>query len=311
MTAEFHSGFAADIAAMIKLSPELGRKWATVFYPMQNFDRFCVREHPDATVLTRELVTRWCGQGVSPGPAYKAHAIRGFGKYLCSTGVEAFVLPHGWIPTPAKATPYVFTDAELVALLAAFDRIPESANTPLREYTVPVMFRLMLGCGLRPGEARRLRRRDVDLAGAMLTITETKRNKDRRIPFGTDLAYPLERYDQIAETRWPRREWFFQAGNGQPYPGRWVTSSYHLCQDLAGGIALGTTPYTLRHNYATRTLMRWVEDGKDLGNWLPYLSAYMGHESYASTAYYVHLLPERLAATGLTSLDDIIPEVSP
>ena len=78
----------------------------------------------------------------------------------------------------------------------------------------------------------------------------------------------------------------------------------------AGGIAPASTPYTLRHNYATRTLMRWVEEGKDIEAWLPYLAAYMGHQKYSSTAWYVHLLPERLAATGLTSAAGIIPAVT-
>jgi hypothetical protein len=56
--------------------------------------------------------------------------------------------------------------------------------------------------------------------------------------------------------------------------------------------------------------MRWVEEGKDIEAWLPYLAAYMGHEKYSSTAWYVHLLPERLAATGLTSAAGIIPAVT-
>ena len=32
----------------------------------------------------------------------------------------------------------------------------------------------------------------------------------------------------------------------------------------------------------------------------------MGHQKYSSSAWYVHLLPERLAATGLTSAADIM-----
>jgi hypothetical protein len=57
--------------------------------------------------------------------------------------------------------------------------------------------------------------------------------------------------------------------------------------------------------------MRWVEEGKDIEAWLPYLAAYMGHQKYSSTSWYVHLLPERLAATGLTSAAGIIPAVTP
>jgi integrase len=35
-----------------------------------------------------------------------------------------------------------------------------------------------------------------------------------------------------------------------------------------------------------------VNAGKDVDAMLPYLSAYMGHENFAMTAYYVHLIPE-------------------
>lgn len=68
-------------------------------------------------------------------------------------------------------------------------------------------------------------------------------------------------------------------------------------------------PYDLRHNYATQTLMRWVEEGKDLDAWMPYLSAFMGHVSFSSTFYYIHLLPERLAHMDFTHIEGIIPEV--
>ena len=40
-------------------------------------------------------------------------------------------------------------------------------------------------------------------------------------------------------------------------------------------------------------------------------NTYMGHQKYSSTAWYVHLLPERLAATGLTSAAGIIPAATP
>ena len=53
------------------------------------------------------------------------------------------------------------------------------------------------------------------------------------------------------------------------------------------------------------------EEGRDLEAWLPCLAAYMGHQKYSSTAWYVHLLPGRLAATGLTSAAGIIPAVTP
>jgi hypothetical protein len=55
--------------------------------------------------------------------------------------------------------------------------------------------------------------------------------------------------------------------------------------------------------------MRWIEEEEDLNARIPYLSAYMGHESFKATFQYIHMLPERMGKTGLTNLDGILPEV--
>jgi integrase len=236
------------------------------------------------------------------------HAIRLFGKYLQSVGADAFVMPSAWIAKPVRRLPHMFIDDELERFFNACDRIGPSRLSPFREHVIPVVFRLMLGCGLRPQEARRLRRADVDLDTMVLTVAQGKRRKDRLVPVDDDLTGLLARFDRLAALHRPDREWFFEQAPGKPYPHRWLTAQYHRVQAMAGDVAPGSTPYTLRHNYATRTLARWVDEGRDLGVWLPYLSAYMGHATYTETAYYIHLLPQRIAATGLTAADGIIPE---
>jgi len=309
MTIAFSSGFATHIEAMLEWRTALGYSRRTLDYPMLSFDRFCQVRQPDEAILTRELATAWCQAGTRiEWPSYKAHAIRELGKYLRQVGVDAFVLPAEWISRPVRKLPHIFTDDELAAFFRATDTVSPSRTSPFRQYTIPVVFRLMLGCGLRPQEARLLRRLDVDLGGAIVTIEQTKRNKDRRVPVHADMADLLARFDELANLHRPGREFFFEDHPGQPYLARWLTAHYHRCRVRAGGVAPGSTPYTLRHNYATRTMTRWIEEGRDLNVWLPYLSAYMGHDTYSSTAYYIHLLPERLAATGLTSAAGIIPE---
>ena len=68
-------------------------------------------------------------------------------------------------------------------------------------------------------------------------------------------------------------------------------------------------PYDLRHNFATRTLHKWIEQGLDINEYIPYLSTYMGHASFSSTFYYIHLLPEKLSLMNFTNCNGIIPEV--
>jgi len=308
----FTSNFAPHITAMLEWRTSLGHSPRDMTNAMTGFDRFCASHYPGETVLTRELATAWCRDtATGTWGAYRSRAVREFGKYLQLAGVDGFIVPSAWIASPARGLPHMFTDDELAAFFRAAGSIGPEYRSPFREYAIPVIFRLILGAGLRPAEARRLRRRDIDAENAMMMIERSKRNKDRRVPVTGDLAGLLARFDHLADLRHPDREWFCEDQHGRRYSPAWLIAGYHLCCDLAGGIAPASTPCTLRHNYATRTLMRWVEEGKDIEAWLPYLAAYMGHQKYSSTAWYVHLLPERLAATGLTSAAGIIPAVTP
>jgi integrase len=120
-------------------------------------------------------------------------------------GVDGFIVPSAWIARPVRGLPHMFTDEELAAFFRAADSIDAEYRSPFREYTIPVIFRLILGAGLRPPEARRLRRRDVDAEGAMVVIERSKRNKDRRVPVSRDLAGLLARFDHLADLRRPDR----------------------------------------------------------------------------------------------------------
>jgi integrase/recombinase XerD len=307
----FTSNFAPHIEAMLEWRTSLGHSLRDMRNALAGFDRFCSSHHPGEKVLTRELATAWCRDtATGTWGAYRSRAVREFGKYLQLAGVDAFIVPSAWIASPTRGLPHMFTDEELAAFFRATDSFDAEYRSPFREYTIPVIFRLILGAGLRPPEARRLRRHDVDAEGAMVMIERSKRNKDRHVPVSGDLAGLLARFDHLADMRRADREWFFEDQHGCQYSPSWLIASYHRCCERAGGIAPASTPYTLRHNYATRTLMRWVEEGKDIEAWLPYLAAYMGHQKYSSTAWYVHLLPERLAATGLTRAAGIIPAVT-
>jgi hypothetical protein len=41
-----------------------------------------------------------------------------------------------------------------------------------------------------------------------------------------------------------------------------------------------------------KRLNLWVQEGKDLNAYLPYLSLYLGHAHLTETDYYLHLVPE-------------------
>ena len=307
----YNSFFAPQIKSMLELLATLGRSYKTLSFNLQSFDRFVCGNYPEANKLTQELAQKWCAEGASAtGSGYKMHVMRDFGKYLVSIGIDAFVFPASWIPAHKADLPHLFSDTELQQFFSAADAVPPHFNSPMWEYVIPVVFRIIFACGLRPQEARLLKRADVDYNNRLMLIAEAKGYKDRLLPICDDLAELCCKYDSIANCGQPDRQYFFEAPKGGAYRGAWITAQYHRVRRLAGGIAEGSVPYDLRHNFATQTIMRWTEEKRDFNKWLPYLSAYMGHETFNATYYYVHLLPERLSACDFTKIAGIIPEVA-
>lgn len=227
------------------------------------------------------------------------------------TGVDAYVMPPSFFPPKKPELPFIMKNSEMLNFFNATDRYPSRGQSPLLEYTVPVIFRLIYACGMRPQEARRLRCVDINYNDDTIYIFEGKHHKDRCLPVNTAVMEMCKKYNRIAETITPKRMYFFQSRSGSAYTPQWLEYIFNICWKMSGNSTNrgSCTPYILRHNFATQTLMRWVEEGKNLEAMLPYLSAYMGHEDFSSTYYYISLLPERLACMDFTRSVGIIPEV--
>ena len=147
----FTSSFASRIEAMLEWRTSLGHTPRDMTSAMADFDRFCASHYPGETVLTRELATAWCrNTATGTWGAYRSRAVREFGKYLQLAGADAFIVPSAWIGRPARGLPHMFTDDELAAFFRAADSVGPEYRSPFREYTIPVIFRLILGAGLRP-----------------------------------------------------------------------------------------------------------------------------------------------------------------
>jgi len=318
MISPFKSCFAKQMNDMLEFKEALGYARSSYYKFLLSFDRFCTRHFSEVTVLTKMLVMEWGrakpGENAN-GLKRRLIAIREFGKYLRSIGIEAYVVPTEMIGSFKPFIPYIFTESELTAFFHATDQIPAHRSSPLRQFTVPVLFRLLYCCGLRPNEVKNIKRSDINLETGVLYIRETKMHKDRTIVISPDMLALCVKYDSLINTIYADREYFFQNPNGSPYTANWIQNQFWKCWDIAGITTFhGSHPrvYDFRHNYGTRILQKWMDEGKDLYACLPYLSAYMGHSDFSETAVYIHLLPERLTQTSAIDwkrFDLLIPEV--
>ena len=319
MKAEYKSLFSSHIQEMISFKESLGYSKNTYDKFLLNFDRFCSQHYPDSSVLTKNIVMDWGRKRDKEngnGLKRRLIAIREFGKYLNSMCADAYIIPSEMIGSFKPFTPYIYTDDELKTFFKASDLVPPHKLSPLREYTIPVLFRLLYCCGMRPGEVRHLKRSDVNFTKGTLFISDAKMHRDRIIVFTNDTMELCKNYDEIANLVYPDREFFFQNPKGCEYSALWVQNQFRLCWKIAGTTDFHGSRkrvYDFRHNYATRILMKWMDEGKDLMSLIPYLSTYMGHSKLSETVYYIHLLPERLVESDMISwerFECLIPEVN-
>lgn len=260
------------------------------------FVEYCSQVFPSAREITKEMLDSWLKKAVFRTENTRKHVIinlRHFTRYLNATGRRAFVPTSEYNVKAQRYRPYIFTDQELRLLFDAIDDIKPCQRSHV-EWIAPVLFRMELCCGMRPNEPLNLLVEDVDLATGDIFIRKSKRGKDRHIIVSEDMRLLCAKYDQLAG----KRKWFFQHWEGGKFPVYWARDKLTKAWMKTGRMEnIIPRPYDLRHNFATRTLMRWIDEKRDVMALMPYLSTYMGHVTLEETLYYVHLLPERLKSS--------------
>lgn len=280
---------------MMGYRQSIGYATATYRSSVSPFINFCVGNHPDALRISREMVDEWLGYYPyrTNSKAAFISLLREYTKYLNFLGYDDFIPDEDYTIKRIAFNPYLFTDAELYGLFNTIDSYvgKTCGKRFLPEVVLPVYSRMLYCCGLRPQEAPTIRFEDVDLETGDVYIRQSKRHKDRHIIMSEDMLDLCRKYDSLAG----KRQWFFQKWNGNPYDTSWYNQIWRRIISESGIVWRGTPrPYDLRHAFASRNITRWINDGKDVMELLPYLSVYMGHSELTSTLYYIHLLPENL-----------------
>ena len=168
----------------------------------------------------------------------------------------------------------------------------------------------------RPGEARRLRRGDVDLTDGSIYIRESKGHKDRRVFLSDDLHAYLRGYDTAIEATQPGRAVFFPNRSGDPYTPSTIHCWFNELLETAGITTASGPPmrvYDLRHAHVVEVINRWARAGRDPEALVIYLSLHLGHTNPDDTWYYFHLAPDfhpDLRRLANTDLETTLPEAT-
>ncbi|MER8874762.1 tyrosine-type recombinase/integrase [Mesorhizobium sp. M0814] len=168
-----------------------------------------------AETITTALAMKWVTLiGRQPSWSIRLTDVRCFAQHLAHFDPMTEVPPQDAVPPARRAKPYIYTDAEITALLAAALALPPANG--LRRWTYHCLFGLIAVAGLRHSEALDLRRDDVDLDQGVLTIRETKFGKSRLVPLHATTVAVLSDYAARRDAHLvaPRSPYFFVAEQG-------------------------------------------------------------------------------------------------
>ena len=291
----FKEGLESSFEQMMSYRKAVGYATGTYRCSVPPFLEHCAQHYPEAKYISHEMLDSWLSfyEYSNNSQAAFISLVREFARYRNFLGYPDFIPDEDYTIKRTVYNPYLFTDDELSGLFFTIDSYTGSTRGKrfMPEMVLPVYSRLMFCCGLRPQEPPAIRCEDIDLTTGDVYVRKSKRHKDRHLIMSADMLDLCRRYDAIAG----RREWFFQKWDGTPYERSWYNQVWRRLITKAGIHWRGTPrPYDLRHAFASRNIIRWINAGKDVMELMPYLSAYMGHSELTSTFYYIHLLPENL-----------------
>jgi integrase/recombinase XerD len=291
----FNSAFANDIIGFIKEKQAVGYQYRKGTSLLKLFDDYVCRCFKGATMLTKEIVLGWTERSVYEAKSTQQGRIsimRGLAGYMNRLGKSAYVHPRGMSSVERYSyTPYIFSEREISAIFKASDTYSLSSTSQYCHLILPLVIRMLYCCGLRVSEAMNLTIEDVNLSDGTLYIRKTKFGKERIIPMSGNLTKRCHEYSRQVLNGKAKGTYFFPSPYGGHYQCGTVYGHFRKIIWKAGISHTGKGPrlHDLRHTFAVHCLKKWVLNGKDLTNCLPYLSAYLGHEDMRGTQHYLRL----------------------
>ena len=211
----------------------------------------------------------------------KLSALRSFYRFSLKRGLVEKDPAHAVTgPKKSKPLPQFLREGEMDRLLDQFEWNDDFNNVRARTILI-----LLYEAGLRRSELTGLNDDDVDFNAGQLKVTG-KRNKQRIVPFGRELADALRQYMTLRDSQFDDNNGaMFLDNKGGRMTGSQVYATVHKYLSMVTSLKK-RSPHVLRHSFATAMLNN--------GAGLESIKNLLGHESVSTTEIYTHTTFEQL-----------------
>ena len=234
------------------------------------------------TDLIRDWMESLMDKGNSASTINKnLSALRSFYRFALKRGLVKKDPAHAVTgPKKSKPLPQFLREGEMDRLLDGLEW--DSSFNNVRARTILILF---YETGLRRSELVGLDDKDVDYDAAQLKVTG-KRNKQRIVPFGAELAEQLNSYQAVRKEKFGETcGAMFLSDKGERISGEQVYQIVRKYLSMVTSLKK-RSPHVLRHTFATAMLNN--------GAGLESIKNLLGHASVSTTEIYTHTTFEQL-----------------
>lgn len=295
------------IEQYVEYRRNLGEKFKTNASVLRHFCRH-VGGNTEIQELTETEVTDYLYSGheqVTANWFCKYGALKGFLTWCVSRGyTDKWILTDTIPNRPEHIVPYIYTDLELKSI---FDTalVYQKNRSSIYPECVRAILMLTYFMGLRIHETMSLRMRDLCLNDGFVMIRESKFYKSRIVTFNKDVLKVIQDFllwrKEHGMPDYPETNLWLDKKNN-PMKRDTINDIFTRIKLKAGikrddGARYQPRIHDLRHTFAVNRLKQWYENGEDVQQLLPALSAYMGHKHLSHTSVYLTMTDNILKLT--------------
>ena len=249
----------------------------------------------DGMKITTQSIADWIDmKNLSRGTQnVYLYTVRSFIQYLNEQGISAEY------PIIRKCEdtyiPYIFSKEEIERiLLVADNNISKSLSADTKSFCIPMLFRILIYCGLRLNEALAIKLSDVNFENdALRIVRSTKKRKERFVVMDPSLSKILKQYVVRLSQVSPGTEYLFPQNDNQKHITKQQTEyEFQKIIRSAGIKAYRAKKYErsvcihcFRHYFAVTSYLKLSKNKE--ANHIQLLSSYLGHECLLETEKYL------------------------
>lgn len=320
---EFKSILADEMNSFLSLyKQEVGEEsYYIATRHLIKFDQYLINISCNDKNLTEQQIYDWLGSfDIKKSSLCKiVTVLRGFLRHLEGYGYRPFIPPYPKVRDDYVA--YIFTEEELDRIFAIADSGAGASKVyPYRDVELPIILRILYGCGMRLGEVLTLRTENLDFENGTFILEKTKSKEYRYVPMKPSLQKIMKAYCAKMGLISAKGRYLFPGKDlDTPIPTDTLKEPFRRVMKAAG-VELegykkherGPCLYCFRHVFAHKSFDAGVAEGWAEEDQIPWLSVYLGHYDLMATEKYLKYGGQE-SAKYMERFDDysmdILPEV--